>query len=92
MPVLHYCLMTIYFPLSIMTTFLLLLGEGYMLFAIMTSNTLSKHFVILFTNLSVGFLGLAILALVTNNVHKVVKGGQFPAISILSLMAGNCLP
>ena len=57
------------------------------MFATTTSNTLSEHFVIHFTNLRVEFLGLAILAHVTNNVHKVVEGGQFPAISILSWQA-----
>ena len=58
----------------------------------MTSNTLNKHFVIHFTNLGVGFFGLAILAHVTNNVHKVVEGGQSPAIHFHPLVADNCSP
>ena len=64
-----------------------LLGKGYVLFVTMMPNMLSEHFVILFTNLSVGFFGLAVRAHVTNNVYKVMEGGQFPAISILSWQA-----
>ena len=62
-------------------------GKGYVLFATMMSNMLSEHFLILFTNLGVGFFGLAILAHVTNNVHKVMESEQFSTISILSWQA-----